>query len=105
MHSMSLLELRVPAENVDAVVAYYREAQVLESSGAVSAQLLVDPADPTRILVTAWWEDQAGYDNWLHSPVRTEFSAGIAEAAGPDLTASNHEFRVAHATHTDGQTS
>lgn len=94
---MSVLSLRMRPENVCAVVDYYRSARVLEESGADSAFLVVDDGEPGKVMVTAFWATELGYTEWQDSAMRDRFSAGIAAAAGADLTASNHEYRVVHA--------
>lgn len=96
MKKMRLLTLEMPAESVDAVVEYYRRMGVVEKSGAASGQVLVDDEKPGKVLVTAFWSNDHDYAEWLTSPLRDEFSAGLLAAAGGRLSATNHEFRVVH---------
>ncbi|KXP02987.1 hypothetical protein [Tsukamurella pseudospumae] len=97
MHTVSVLTLHVPVDRVAAVVAYYRAERVMEVSGAASAQLLVDDARPGSITCIAHWTDADGYARWQRDPRRDAFSAGIAAAAGGDITARAEKLRVVHA--------
>lgn len=53
MTLFTILTLRVPHDRRDDVVDYYAAADVLGTSGAVSAKLCVNPDDPGAVVVIA----------------------------------------------------
>ncbi|QRY61077.1 hypothetical protein JVX90_11525 [Gordonia sp. PDNC005] len=96
MSRVSVLTLQVPVDRVDAVVGYYRDARVMEVSGAESAQLVVDDAVPGKIVCFALWTDDDGYARWQRDPRRASMSQGIADAAGGRIEAVVGDLRVVH---------
>ncbi|WP_116204651.1 antibiotic biosynthesis monooxygenase family protein [Amycolatopsis circi] len=96
MKTLTMLTLRPAAGRTQEVLAYYREQGVLEASGALTAQVLVDGDDPDTVVVTALWADRSAYTAWQNSPKRREFSAGMAAFFDSAHGAHTREFQVAH---------
>ena len=91
-----MLTLRPAPGRVDDVIAYYRAAEILEASGALSSQVLVPDDDPGTLVVTAVWADPAAYTAWQNSSERLEFSQGMAPFFGSADSAHTQEFQVLH---------
>ncbi len=95
MTVLTTLTLHVPPDRSDTVVRYYREARILQTSGAESSRLCVQSDDPGTLLVIATWADAAAYEAWQAAPVRAEFSQGILDAAGGSVKAASEVFQLA----------
>ncbi len=78
----TVLTLRVPRENVNAVVAYYAEqdtlARSLREAPGLSAELLVAEDGSGELIATAVWPDDAAYQVWLDNPWRIESAKELA---------------------------
>ncbi|MFI7006387.1 antibiotic biosynthesis monooxygenase family protein [Streptomyces sp. NPDC050145] len=96
MQKFTMLTLRPAPGRADDLIAYYREAGVLEASGALSAQVLVPDDDPGTVVVTALWAGPAAYTAWQNSPERLEFGRGLAPFLGSSDSAHTREFQVGH---------
>lgn len=100
MSVRSLLTLRIQPGQRDSATQAYIRRRVLEECaqaipGFLGGELLLKPDDPEHIWVSALWEDEASYLQWLKSPVRAaqgvDLGASIAQAPSSAL------FQVAHA--------
>ncbi|WP_245556871.1 putative quinol monooxygenase [Jongsikchunia kroppenstedtii] len=96
-----MLTLHVSPDRVDDVVDFYRRERVLEAAHASAAELLIDPAEPGTIVVTAWWGDAEAYDAWRQSSQRAVFERGLADLVGDVFSADARELTVVHRTRAD----
>lgn len=86
----TVLELVARDGDVDAVVRYYREHRVLETSlevtGCLATELHVPSDGGPTLLVTAAWESPEAYDRWLADPRRAATGSGLTVLLEADGT-------------------
>lgn len=99
MKVRSLLSLRVHSGQREAAARSFARRRVLEECaeaipGFLGGELMLSQDDPDLMCVSALWDCEASFQQWLASPVRA--------AQGPDLAIflaqvpSSTLFRVAH---------
>lgn len=94
MTILTILTLHVPQDRTNEVLAYYESARVLEASGAQSTQLCAKSDASGTVVVVAQWPDIDAYEAWQSSEARSEFSRGIQNAAGDEVTATSEVFQI-----------
>ena len=92
----TMLTLQPAPGRVDDLIAYYRQARVLEASGALSSHVLVPDDDPGTVVVTALWADAAAYTAWHNSPERRKHGEGMVPFFDSADGARTRKFLVAH---------
>lgn len=107
MKVRSLLSLRVHPGQREAAAQAYAHRRVLEECaeaipGFLGGELMLSQDDPDLLCVSALWDGEASYQQWLASPVRA--------AQGPDLAIflaqapSSALFEMAHSCTTTAMT-
>ncbi|WP_370185871.1 putative quinol monooxygenase [Rhodococcus wratislaviensis] len=91
-----MLTLHTRPGQRDCVIEYFRTAEVLESSGALSSYVATIESDPDTVVVGALWTDAEAYDRWQVSRQRRRFVDETEPLLNSGKKASVQEFHIAH---------
>lgn len=88
---VSVLLLRSPEGRLDEAIAQFVQARVLETCrdavpGFISGRLLRAHGDAQQACVICEWTDEAAFEQWMNSPLRSPPNAGrVFEPAGRSM--------------------